>query len=114
MKNLNNVNPILKLRIYKLFKQQFGLEPYLENILDKDLRRSLSSFCLSTHRLRIGRGRYFREKKKKLRKDCDSCNMVENEVHFLCECSKYDTQRQKGIFIRIMTCSDRDIEAFMS
>ena len=25
----------------------------------------------------------------------DSCNVVENEKHFLCECIKYDTSRQK-------------------
>ena len=118
-----------KLRTYKLFKQHFGLEPYLENILDKDLRRCLSSFRISAHRLRIERGRYCREKPEK--RLCDSCNVVENEVHFLCECSKYDTQRQilfdnmnssdialgtdnESIFIRIMTSSDRDINKFIA
>ena len=118
-----------KLRTYKLFKQHFGLEPYLENILDKDLRRCLSSFRISAHRLRIERGRYCREKPEK--RLCDSCNVVENEVHFLCECSKYDTQRQilfdnmnssdialgtdnESMFIRIMTSSDRDINKFIA
>ena len=52
-------------------------------------------------------------------------------MHFLCECSKYDTQRQilfdnmnssdialgtdnESMFIRIMTSSDRDINKFIA
>ena len=47
-----------KLRTYKLIKKNFEIEPYVEILQDKKLRRSLSSFRISTHRLRIERGRY--------------------------------------------------------
>ena len=47
-----------KLRTYKLIKQTFGLETYLENLHKK----CICSFRISTHRLRIERGRYIGEK----------------------------------------------------
>ena len=112
-----------KLRTYKLFKQSFGIEPYLENLYDKNLRRCLTSFRISTHRLRIERGRYCGEKPED--RLCGSCNVVENEIHFLCECNKYDTFRLKMLdnksasnispldhertFIKLMTSSDINI-----
>ena len=42
-----------KLRTYRLLKHNFGIEPYLEDIHDKSVRKCLSSFRISTHRLRI-------------------------------------------------------------
>ena len=81
------------MRTYKLFKQNFGIEPYLEQLSDRDLRKCLCSFRISTHRLRIERGRYYREKPEE--RLCNSCNKIENEMHFLCECYKYDTLRMK-------------------
>ena len=112
-----------KLRTYKLFKQCFGIEPYLENLYDKNLRRCLTSFRISTHRLRIERGRYCGEKPED--RLCGSCNVVENEIHFLCECNKYDIFRLKMLdnisasnispldhertFIKLMTSSDINI-----
>ena len=65
-----------KIHTYKLLKQNFGIEPYLENLIDKDFRRCLCSFRISTHRLRIERGRYCGEKPDDIL--CDSCNVVEN------------------------------------
>ena len=54
-----------------------------------------------------------------------SCNVVENEIHFLCKCNKYDTFRLKMLdnisatnispldhertFIKLMTSSDINI-----
>ena len=69
-----------KLRTYKLIKQSFGIEPYLEQLSDRDLRKCLSSFRISAHRLRIERGRYYREKPEE--RLCNSCNQTENEIHF--------------------------------
>ena len=113
-----------KLRTYKLIKQNFGIEPYLEQLSDRHLRKCLSSFRISAHRLRIERGRYYREKPEE--RLCNSCNQIENEIHFLCECHKYNTLRMKmfdsidhvdfvrgiGIhntFIKLMTSSDINI-----
>lgn len=79
-KRLSSEEGMKKLRTYKLLKQNFGIEPYLENLFDKDLRKCLCSFRISTHRLRIERGRYCGEKPED--RLCDSCNVVENEIHF--------------------------------
>ena len=37
-----------KIRTYKLLKQNFGIEPFLENLIDKDFRRCLCSFRILT------------------------------------------------------------------
>ena len=50
-KRLSSEEGMKKLRIYKLLKQTFGIEPYLENMSDIHLRRRLCSFRISTHRL---------------------------------------------------------------
>ena len=49
---------------YKVSKQNFGIESYIDDIYDKTVRKCLSSFRISAHRIRIERGRYFGEKKK--------------------------------------------------
>lgn len=87
---------IKKLRTYKLLKENFGIEPYLEILHDKKLRQSLCSFRISAHRLRIEQGRYCGAKPEE--RLCDICNFsVENEIHFLCSCKKYDGLRSKMI-----------------
>ena len=113
-----------KLHTYKLIKQTFGIEPYLEHLVDKDLRRCLCSFRISTHKLRIERGRYYGEKPEE--RLCDSCNIIENEIHFLCKCNKYNSLRRKMFdsinaidvvhdsdnehtFINLMTSSNKNI-----
>ena len=50
------------LRTYRLMKHDFGLELYLEEIRDKSIRKCVSSFRISTHRLRIELGRFLGEK----------------------------------------------------
>ena len=70
-----------KLRTYRLLKHNFGIEPYLKDIHDKSVRKCLSSFRISTHRLRINR--YVGEKPEAIL--CISCNTIEDEVHFLCQ-----------------------------
>ena len=81
------------LRAYKLVKQTFGIETYLDNVSDKNTRKGLCCFRISAHRLRIERGRYWREKPEE--RLCNSSNVVDNEIHFLCQCKKYDTLRLK-------------------
>ena len=81
-----------KLRTYKLLKQNFGNESYLDDIYDKSVSKRFSSFRISAHRLRIERGRYFGEKPEE--RLCTICNIVEDEMHFLCQCHKYASQRK--------------------
>lgn len=81
-----------KLRTYRLLKQDFGMESYLEDIHDKSVRKCLSSFRISAHRLRIERGRYVGEKPED--RLCITCNTIEDEIHFLCQCQNYENQRK--------------------
>ena len=78
-----------KLRTYRLMKQNVGLESYLEEI---HVRKCISSFRISTHRLRIERGRYLGETPED--RFCNACNIIEVEMHFLCQCQKYESQRK--------------------
>ena len=77
-----------KLRTYKLFKKTFGLEEYLEFGLDRKYRQCLSSFRISAHKLQIERGRY-------LGKTVEERNVIEDEIHFFCDCNKYNNSREK-------------------
>ena len=73
-------------------KHFFGIEPYLEDRHNKSVRKCLSSFRISTHRLRIERGRYVGEKPED--RLCILCNNIEDEVHVLSKCQKYENQRK--------------------
>ena len=72
---------VKKLRTYKKLKHHFSIEPYLEVIHDFDIRKCISSFRISAHKLRIERGMY---KGKRLKEILfEECNEVELEVHFM-------------------------------
>ena len=60
---------------------------------DKKYRQSLTAFRISAHRFRIEHGRYYEEKAEVTL--CDTCQVIENEIHFLSECKKYNTLRLK-------------------
>lgn len=82
-----------KLRTYATFKSQFQFEPYLAHVTNQQHRRILCQFRTSCHKLNIERGRYHN-----VRADdriCPYCqqNKVEDEMHFLMECSLYNDER---------------------
>ena len=82
-----------KLRTYKLFKKTFGIEEYLEFGLDRKYRQCLSSFRISAHKLQIERGRYIGKNVEE--RKCTDCNIIEDAVHFFCDCNKYNNSREK-------------------
>ena len=82
-----------KLRTYKLFKKSIGLEEYLEFGLDRKYRQCLSSFRISAHKLQIERGRYLGKNVEE--RKCTDCNVIEEEIHFFCDCYKYNNSREK-------------------
>ena len=82
-----------KLRTYLLLKAKLSFEPYLT--CRESLRRSLmTQLRVGANTLKIERGRW--EKKKVEGRVCDVCstNQVEDEKHFVLECSGYDKVRQ--------------------
>lgn len=117
-----------KLRTFKLFKTNFTLEPYLSLSIPK-YRQSLSKFRLSSHALEIEMGRYTRPFTPAEERKCKICNQnqVEDEIHFLLVCKKYDGIRSElksslnaymdnlnlldlqSQFTKIMSCTAEDV-----
>ena len=84
-----------KLRTYRLFKNNFGIEKYL-SIGNLKQQSSLCKFRISNHTLEIERGRYKNIKVKD--RICKLCNSdVEDEIHFLLGCSH--SERIRAPFI---------------
>ena len=83
-----------KLRTYAIFKSQFKPEEYLK-LNCNNQRRTLSQFRISAHKLAIERGRYTIPKTPVSNRLCTNCNLgqVEDELHFLLVCPKYQSAR---------------------
>ena len=64
----------------------------LETIHDFNIRKCISVFHISAHKLRIAQGRYKGERLEE--RLCKECNEVETKVHFLCQCKKYEIDRK--------------------
>ena len=89
-KNCINGN---KLRVYRLFKDRLGAEPYLKAHLTRYEQSILAKLRTGTLPLEVEVGRY---KKKPLdMRLCSLCssNQIEDETHFLIDCQFYDDLR---------------------
>ena len=82
-----------KLRTMRLFKTNFRSEPYLQIVKNGQERKQLTRLRLSAHELEIERGRY-RKLEIEDRK-CKTCNIVEDEMHFLMKCPRYEKDRSE-------------------
>ena len=83
-----------KLRSYRLFKKDFVLEPYLLNITSTALRVSMTRLRVGCHSLEIERGRHHKAHSVPVsQRLCYQCKSVEDEIHFLCECTRHNKQR---------------------
>ena len=93
--SLANINSgSSKLRTYALFKNSTGFETYLSDIKNVLVRTKVTKFRLSNHRLMIEVGRHQGIKNEEERR-CPFCPLkVENEFHFLFQCSVYKHQRK--------------------
>ena len=82
-----------KLELYEVFKDEYSTSDYLQRLRNFNERRNLMKFKLSNHKLMIELGRYQTDHISRLCPLCKS-NQVENETHFLLDCSKYSLQRR--------------------
>ena len=81
---LLNLENNSKLQLFKSLKSEYIFENYL-HCLNPNYRRNICKFRISDHPLEIEKGRY-----KKIPRNlrlCNSCNVVEDETHFLLDCS---------------------------
>ena len=94
-----------KLRTYVWFKHEYKIEEYLKMYLPRSNRSLLAQLRSGILPLRIKSGRFqnIRDPKtgntRKLKPQeriCTLCdlNFVEDEIHFVCICSKYCTLRE--------------------
>ena len=102
-----------KLRFYSRFKEEFEFEPYLENVNNFQLRKTIAKFRCSDHKLKIETGRHLKlEVNERI---CDLCKTgVETEIHFLGICPTYLTLRdryfgnmQENDFLTLLICRDK-------
>ena len=85
-----------KLRTYALFKKDIGFEKYLSEIKKVAVRKQVSKFRLSNHGLMIEVGRHKGTPKEE--RFCPFCPLkIENELHFLFECSIFSKLRARLI-----------------
>ena len=83
-----------KLRSYVLFKTKFEYEEYL-NLKNVRARKAIARIRTSAHSLAIETGRYSRPVIPADRRFCRYCpEEVENEIHFMLFCKKYEDSRK--------------------
>ena len=82
-----------KLRTYSLLKTEIGYESYLSQIENVNHRTTLTKLRLSNHSLKIETGR--KQRLDKNLRFCPFCpNFIEDEKHFLLQCSIYNVLRR--------------------
>ena len=83
-----------KLRTYRTFKKNFLLEPYLVNVTRTSFRVSITRLRIGCHSREIEVGRYHKPKRLSVSERlCRTCNVIEDEKHFLCVCLRYGNLR---------------------
>ena len=84
-----------KLRTFYIFKSVFHKEVYLDVVKDRSHQQALTKLRISAHKLELENGRC--SKKSITDRLCKTCsqNKVEDETHFICDCSCYQSERYK-------------------
>jgi len=85
-----------KLTFYSTFKTDVTSSNSLGLITNQKHRRAAAKLRAGNHNLTIETGRHSTPKLSEHLRICQYCssNEVENEVHFLLSCNRYDTIRQ--------------------
>ena len=81
-----------KLRTYRLFKNEYGVEKYCTLILPPRHRSALSKFRCGVAPIRLETGRY--EGLPVQERKCPFCDSVEDESHVILECALYNDIRE--------------------
>ena len=78
---------------YKIFKNQPKYEKFYDYIKNVKHLKSLIKFRLSDHKLLIEEGRRKRPIIPRNDRLCETCNKIEDEIHFLIDCRRYKNER---------------------
>ena len=69
------------------------MEPYPRLISNLRYRNALTRLRTSSHTLEIERGRYTTPKTPVCDRLCRTCNVTEDEIHFILNCVEYGNMR---------------------
>ena len=85
-----------KLEFYKVFKDEYSTSDYLHQPRNFNERQNLVKFKVSNQKLMIELGWYQRDHIPRENRLCPLCKskQVEDESHFLFQCSRYSFQRE--------------------
>ena len=86
-----------KLRVYKEFKMELCLEPYLLNVKSVTYINCIARLRLSSHNLGIELGRHAKPKVPINDRICTRCSLrvVDDESHFLVQCPAFTDERSE-------------------
>ena len=82
-----------KLCTFSYVYNEFRLQSYLSLSLPKQITKELTKMRISSHDLLIEKGRYFRPKISRNDRKCSTCQVVEDEEHFMLFCNKFSNLR---------------------
>ena len=90
-------------RTYRLYESSFGTECYLRSISNPKSKVALSKLRASSRDLEIEHGRYVRPRLNIDERLCLSCNVVENEEHFVTACKdKIKMFNQRPLIVHVI------------
>ena len=110
-----------KCRFYKCIKPFHQPSEYLSIVVPQSHRTAMTRLLVSSHSLRIETGRWTRPVTLRNERKCTTCNKLEDEYHFLLECSRYHQIRKKLIpeyywktpsmfkVVKLLQCNDGKI-----
>ena len=91
----DKLNSSTKLKFYRMIKNDYTPEVFLDELYNCNEKRDLLRFRTSNHPLLIETGRYCNPKIPREERICQHCelNEVEDEYHLLFNCSLYSNIR---------------------
>ena len=98
-------NSVRSMKFYSSIKNDFHLETYLDIVKEPHFRNAITKLRTSSHALEVERGRYTKPKTPLDMRLCENCNIVEDEIHFICSCDSYSDARN-DLYSRVKKVND--------
>ena len=83
--------------IFYRFISNFNYHEYLDVVKVKKFRNALVRLRVSSHRLEVEVGRWNRQRVEYAERKCRVCNKLEDEYHFIFECTIYEDLKRNYI-----------------
>ena len=88
----------MKLDFYRLYKTRFCASSYVDTLRNTQIRKDFMKFCITNQNLCIEVGRHCEPKLPREERLCKCVqNEIEDEIHLLFHCRKYEHLRKQFI-----------------